>query len=137
MICLHSKRTVFAIMKLSDFIKDYRLKQTELAEVFGCKAPNVSKIVSGERNVTGLQIRQLIDRFGYDVIAKYAEPGEMPAPITAINTPTIAENSAPVNSGNGTQTVSTDAKLLALLAEKDKQIDRLISLLEQKYKQND
>lgn len=129
-------------MNIKAFISDYRLKQTELSELFGCKQANVSNIVNGRRPITGLQIRQLIDKFGFDVIAKYADPGEMPvAPSVNIDLSDtkISGNTAPVQNGSG-NSMSPDAGLVALLqqqadllAKKDAQMDRLISLLEDKY----
>lgn len=59
-----------------------------------------------------------------------------------VQTPTITvnapnRNSAPVNAGNGTQMVTSDAKmmeaintLIAQNAKKDEQIDRLLAILE-------
>lgn len=134
-------------MNLKQFITDYRLSQKELADVLGCTPTNVSNIASGKRNLTGLHVRLLIEKFGLDVISKYAEPSELPAPASSVNIDMhqtkIEGNQAPVQNGDGNH-ISTDATLIqvmkqqsdqnsALIAELSKrseQMDRLISLME-------
>lgn len=130
-------------MDLKNFISDFRLSQKELSEVFGCSPTNVSNIVSGKRNLTGLQIRLLIDKYGYEVISKYADATELP-PVSGGSGSVEAVNSN-VQNGDG-NSITADAALIqvmkqqsdqnsaliAELAKRSEQIDRLISLLEQK-----
>lgn len=128
-------------MDLKNFISDYRLSQKELSEVFGCSPTNVSNIVSGKRNLTGLQIRLLIDKYGYEAISKYADATELP-PVSGSSGSVEAVNSN-VQNGDG-NSITADATLIRVmkqqsdqnsaliseLAKRSEQIDRLISLLE-------
>lgn len=128
-------------MDLKNFISDYRLSQKELSEVFGCSPTNVSNIVSGKRNLTGLQIRLLIDKYGYEAISKYADATELP-PVSGGSGSVEAVNSN-VQNGDG-NSITADATLIRVmkqqsdqnsaliseLAKRSEQIDRLISLLE-------
>ena len=128
-------------MDLKNFISDYRLSQKELSEVFGCSPTNVSNIVSGKRNLTGLQIRLLIDKYGYEAISKYADATELP-PVSDGSGSVEAVNSN-VQNGDG-NSITADATLIKVmkqqsdqnsaliseLAKRSEQIDRLISLLE-------
>lgn len=129
-------------MDLKNFISDFRLSQKELSEVFGCSPTNVSNIVSGKRNLTGLQIRLLIDKYGYEAISKYADATELP-PVSGGSGSVEAVNSN-VQNGDG-NSITADAALIqvmkqqsdqnsaliAELAKRSEQMDRLISLLEQ------
>lgn len=134
-------------MDLKKFRHDFKVSQSELAEIFSCKQGHISNIECGQRSLTALQIRLLIEKFGFDAIVKYAEPGELPQGSTVtVNAPVITDNTAPVQSGNGNHMSTTDGALLELLkqqseqirtlmeqsAKKDQQIDRLISILEKK-----
>lgn len=131
-------------MDVQKFRHDYKLNQKDLADIIGCKQSNVSLIEKGERNFTNFQIRLLIEKFGLETVAKYAEPSELPQGIT-VNAPVISGNSGPVQSGSGNQmsTAGDTASLIALMnkmldenakqmATKDAQIDRLIKILEDK-----
>ena len=121
-------------MRFNDFLSDYRLSQREMAEVLQCNPSNVSHIVNGKRNLTGLHFRLLIDRFGFDGIHDYAEPGDpMPKKVDGAN---ISGNSAPVQNGDGN--VCTDNSALIaiirqqteLMRSKDEQISRLLAIIE-------
>lgn len=121
-------------MDLKNFISDYRLSQKELSEVFGCSPTNVSNIVSGKRNLTGLQIRLLIDKYGYEAISKYADATELP-PVSGGSGSVEAVNSN-VQNGDG-NSITADATLIQVMKQQSDQIsallaqhDRLISLLE-------
>lgn len=128
-------------MELKLFRKNYKLSQSDLAELFGCSVGHISNIESGIRTLTGLQIRLLIEKFGYDVIAKYAEPGEIPQGATVnidMKRTKIEGNTAPVQNGDGNH-MTNDAALIKVLSQQSEQItellkqhDRLISLLEKK-----
>lgn len=128
-------------MNLKDFISDYRISQKELADLFGCAASNVSNIVAGKRNLTGLQVRLLIDKYGFETVAKYAEAGEMPqGPIVNVDMRKneIKNNQGPVQAGDG-NSMTTDAGLISVMQKQAehitellKQQDRLIKLLENK-----
>ena len=127
-------------MNLKDFIQDSRLSQREVAAVLGCNPSHISLMCSGKRSLTGLHIRLLIEKYGFDVIAKYCDPSEMPSNYVSVSAPVISGNSAPVQSGNGNQMESpADASLVAVLKQQSDQIttllaqqERLISLLEKK-----
>ncbi len=132
-------------MDLKKFIADYKLSQRELAELFKCTPTNVSNIVAGKRNLTGLHIRLLIDKYGYEAISKYADKTEMPATPSVNIEKNENKGSGNMQTGEGIQ-INTDAALVevmkmqadqntALLAELSKrseQMDRLITLLEKK-----
>ena len=134
-------------MDLKKLRFNLRLSQGDLAELFKCNPSNISNIEGGKRNITALQIRLLIVKFGYEEISKYAEPGEMPQGIvsTIDRSAEIKHNVAPVQNGDG-NSISTDATLIQVMTQQSDQIselirqqskqheqmDRLISLLEKK-----
>lgn len=127
-------------MELKLFRKNYKLSQNDLAELFGCSVGHISNIESGNRTLTALQIRLLIEKFGYDVVAKYAESGEMPQGAINIDMhkTEIKDNQGPVQAGNGNN-MSPDAGLISVMqsqaahiTELLKQQDRLIKLLEER-----
>ena len=129
-------------MDLKQFRIDYKLSQSDIADVFGCKQANVSLIEKGERTLTGLQIRLLIEKYGFDTIAKYADSDELPAQVT-INAPHVRENSGQINGGGvNTQTVtSAPSELIEVMKQQSNQITtllehqaRLIALLEAQHK---
>lgn len=123
------------------FRKSLRLSQSDLAQLFECSPGHISNIESGARSLTGLQLRLLIDKFGYDVVAKYAEPSELPAsPAVSIDMRRnrIEGNTGPVQAGDG-NSMTTDpslAEVMKMQAENIKELlrqqDRLITLLENK-----
>lgn len=120
-------------MDLKKFISDYKLEQRELADLFNCKAPNVSLIVNGKRSLTGLQIRLLIEKYGLETISKYADPDELPATPTItidMHKQTFSGNSAPIQNGDGNSMTVSD-QLLASLKTKDDQITTLLNQQQQ------
>lgn len=130
-------------MNLKDFRKDYKLSPSDIAELFSCSVGHIYNIESKSRPLTELQIRLLIDKYGYDEIAKYADPEDLPkGPTVNIDmhkTSVGDNNNGPVNAGNGNQTVSPDAGLISVMqsqaahiTELLKQQDRLIKLLEER-----
>lgn len=133
-------------MDVKSFVKENRIKQEELAQLFECTQSNVSNIVSGKRNLTKLQIRLLIEKYGVDKVMPYADQGEMPqGAIVNVTAPVITDNTAPVQAGNNNsmEMPNDTAALVALmnkmldqhekqLQKRDEQIDRLIDILEKK-----
>lgn len=133
-------------MNLKQFRKDHGLGQKDIAEIFGCKQNHVSAIELGTRTLTPLHIRLLIEKYGFDVVAKYASASEMPGnPSVTVNAPVITDNTAPVQAGNNNsmEMPNDTAALVALmhkmldqhekqLQKRDEQIDRLIDILEKK-----
>ena len=135
-------------MELKLFRKNHKLSQSDLAELFGCSVGHISNIENGTRTLTAIQIRLLIDKYGFETVAKYAGDGEMPqGPIVNVDMHRneIKNNQGPVQAGDG-NTMTTDATLVAVmkqqseqnsaliaeLAKRSEQMDRLISLLEKK-----
>ena len=137
-------------MDYKRFRHDYKMSQTELADILGCKQSNISSIESSTKPASQLNIRLLIEKYGYDVISKYATPEEMPAQVT-INMPKVSTNQGQINGGGGNSMNTVDASLVSALNEALKlstksqdqlstsqeqltkaqeQIDRLITLLE-------
>ena len=133
-------------MDIKKFRHDHKVSQKDLAQLFGCGQGHISNIESGARSITQLQIRLLIEKYGFDVVAQYANPNEMPqGAIVTVNAPVITDNTAPVQAGNGNsmELPNDTAALVALmnkmldqhekqLQKRDEQIDRLIDILEKK-----
>lgn len=116
-------------MDLKNFIKDNRLSQKEIADLFACHPSNISNIVKGIRNVTKPQMRLLVQTYGFDKVAQYATGDEMPdkASIT-INAPVITDNTAPVQAGNGnSMDLPPDAGIIEVLRQQSNQITTLLS----------
>lgn len=125
-------------MDLKSFISDLRVSQKELADVFNCNPANVSNIVRGKRNLTPLHVRLLIEKYGFDAVAKYADPSELPASGPAVTIDMskgrteITGNSALVNNGSGTQNAGDSSLADALraqatvLSNQSEQISKLI-----------
>lgn len=121
-------------MRLKDFRKSNSISQKEIAELFACTQGHISCIETGIRNITTLQLRLLIERYGIDRVQPFIDESDrMPsASSITINAPKISNNTAPVNAGDGIQ-VTQDDVLISLLKQQADQIDRLITLLEHKY----
>lgn len=129
-------------MDLKSFSSANRIPQRELAELFSCAPAHVSNIVNGKRSLTALQVRLLIERYGLEAVAKYADPSELPAsaaPVVSVDLSKgkteISGNQAPVNNGSGTQNVGGDSSLVdALKAQAtvlSNQSDQISKLLDQ------
>lgn len=127
------------IMDIKKLRYDLRLSQADLAKLFECNQSHISNIENGSRNLTKLQLRLLIEKYGVETIAKYADETERPSVIINAPNQKIEGNSGPVNAGDGTQTNNTaDATLLDVMKQQSAQIttlldqqERLITLLEQ------
>lgn len=130
-------------MDIQKLRHDFRLSQKALGTILGCQQSNVSLIEKGERDLTQFQVRLLIEKFGFDKIAEYANPNEMPqGAIVTVNAPVITDNTAPVQAGNNNkmelpQTPGTDsASLIALmnnmLAVQQKQMQQYAEILASK-----
>ena len=130
-------------MDLKMFRKTHKLSQRDLAELFDCSVGHISNIESGTRSLTGLQVRLLIDEFGYNDVAKFADASDLPSGSPAsvnvdMSKTEIKGNTAPVQNGDGNQ-MSTDSALVQVVKQQSDQIsklieqqERLISLLEKK-----
>lgn len=116
-------------MNLKQFRKDRGLGQKDIAEIFGCKQNHVSAIESGTRALTPLHIRLLIEKYGFDVVAQYANATELPEkPSVTINAPVITDNNAPVQAGNGnSMELPPDAGIVEVLRQQSNQITTLLS----------
>lgn len=116
-------------MNLKQFRKDRGLGQKDIAEIFGCKQNHVSAIESGTRALTPLHIRLLIEKYGFDVVAQYANAAELPEkPSVTINAPVITDNNAPVQAGNGnSMELPPDAGIIEVLRQQSNQINTLLS----------
>lgn len=123
-------------MDFKRFRRDFDLSQSDLAKMFDCGQSNISQMESGVRQLTGTNIRILIEKYGFDVISKYAEPDELPAQVT-INMPKVENNSGQVNGGGGNSMNTVDTKLMEALNEalklhskSQEQIDRMLTIIE-------
>lgn len=135
-------------MDLKLFRKSCKLGQSEIAKLFGCSIGHISNIESGARSVTSLQIRLLIEAYGRDKVAPYADPGELPSenPSITVNMPNVRENNGQMNSGGNNTMNQSDPSVIGMVKQlieqnaiKDGQIstllqqqERLIALLEKK-----
>jgi len=128
-------------MDLQRFRHDYKLSQSDLATILGCKQSNVSTMENSDKPLSSLNIKLLIEKFGYDVIAQYTLASELPAG-TSVNVDMskteIKGNAAPVQNGDNNQ-MSADATLVQVMKQQSDQItrlldqqERLIALLEKK-----
>jgi hypothetical protein len=128
-------------MNLKSFMNEVDLTPEKLASIFNCSTGHIYNIVSKGRSLTAMQIRLLIDKYGFETVAKYAGDGEMPqGPIVNVDMSRtkIEGNQGPVQNGDGNQ-MTNDATLIQVLSQQSAQItellkqqDRLISLLEKK-----
>lgn len=141
-------------MDLKSFRKNHKLSQSELAQLFGVTQAHVSSIEKGERNrLTPMQMRILVDEFGYDDISMYASPEELPerqAPLSpSVPTGILGDNNVQVG-GNANNVNAGGALSMALAeiakahdlmskmqsesdrrtAKMQEQMDRLISIIE-------
>lgn len=123
-------------MDIKKFRKAHKVSQSDLSALFECSQGHISNIESGERNLTPLQFRLLIEKYGFDKVSPFIEDDDpVPASIT-VNAPNISHNSAPVQNGDGNH-MMVDDRLIRVLEEQSKQLtksqeqqDRLITLLE-------
>lgn len=116
-------------MDIQKLRHDFRLSQKALGTILGCQQSNVCLIEKGERDLTQLQVRLLIEKFGFDVVAQYASPGEMPqGALVTVNAPVITDNTAPVQAGNGnSMELPPDAGIIEVLRQQSNQITTLLS----------
>lgn len=116
-------------MELRKFRKENGISQEELAELFACNPSNVSNIENGRRTLTKLQLRLMIQRYGFDKVAQYATCDEMPDQSSFIvNAPVITDNTAPVQAGNGnSMELPPDAGIIEVLRQQSNQITTLLS----------
>lgn len=124
-------------MDLKKFLKETRVSQVELSQLFGCGPANVSNIVNGKRNLTEAQLRRLVDEYGFDVVSEYADPSELAflRPVPSGGGPVVEGSSnVQVQSGDNNR-ITTDAALVAVMKQQSDQISALIAqqhlLLEQ------
>ena len=110
-------------MDLKKFRKDRGLGQKDIAEIFGCKQNHVSAIEGGTRNLTPLQIRLLIEKYGYEVVSKYADASEMPATVVNVSAPVISKNEAPVQAGNN-NSMQSDKGLIEVMKKQSEHIEK-------------
>lgn len=128
-------------MDLQRLRHDYKLSQSELASILGCKQSNISTMENSSKPLSALNVKILIEKYGYEAISKYADATELP-PVSGGSGSVEAVNSN-VQNGDG-NSITADATLIKVmkqqsdqnsaliseLAKRSEQIDRLISLLE-------
>lgn len=121
------------MFRLKDFRFDNGLKQSDLQNILGCTQPTISQIENGRIPMPAHFIQRLNKTFGKDVVTRYIEPN------TTIIT---SDNGSTSIAGNGNHHINANATLemalneiaeqRKLVAKAQEQIDRLITLLEQK-----
>lgn len=119
-------------MDLQKFRHDFHLSQSNLAEILGCRQSNVSSLENSDKPLAPLYVRILIEKFGYDAVAKYAHPSELLA--SPLKTPP-AQNQMTTDA-TLVQVMKIQAEqnsaLISELSKRSEQMDRLIAILETK-----
>ncbi len=64
------------MFRIKDFIKNNRIKQSELASIFGVGQSTVSYIVNGKMPVSEERVELLRNRFGSELVNNYIVPDE-------------------------------------------------------------
>lgn len=64
------------MFRIKDFIKNNRIKQSELASIFGVGQSTASYIVNGKMPISEERIELLRNRFGSELVNNYIVPDE-------------------------------------------------------------
>lgn len=118
---------------LKDFRKDISFSRVEMSRILKCTVKDVLKLEAGKCDLDEKQMRRLIRRFGADEVYRY-----MRVPLSAINSAdNIISNGESVNYGKDNNIanksdLSVIKKQQAIIAEMQKQMDRLLSIIETK-----
>lgn len=64
------------MFRIKDFIKNNRIKQSELASIFGVGQSTASYIVNGKMPVSEERVELLRNRFGSELVNSYIVPDE-------------------------------------------------------------
>ena len=121
------------MFRLKQFRHDKGLKQSHLQDLFSCTQPTISQIENGRIAMPTNFVRILIENYGEEAVSEYIIPESNNA---------SASNGSTAVAGNGNTITNNDvAGLIELqkgyqqmLKEKDKQIDRLLSIIENSTK---
>ena len=104
----------FILLRLKELMKDSGLNQTRFASRIGMRQQNLSRILTGKSSLGDGIVNKLI--ISFDVNREWLLTGNgdkyPPKPVASDN--------------------PTTESLLSIIAEKDRQIDRLLTLLEKK-----
>ena len=118
---------------LKSFFKEKGLTQEKVAELLGVSQAYVKSLFTGSKQFGKKQARRFEELFGISETWLLTGKGEM-----VIGT--VVQNNQNGNNIHGNtvnyQGENSTEKLIEMLKKKDEQIDRLLSLLEMKYKQN-
>lgn len=117
--------------RLKGFFKEKGLTQEQIASMLGVTQPYVNSLFTGKREFGKQQAKKFEELFGISEAWLLTGKGEM------IMGNVIQKNQNGNNIHGHTvnyQGENSTEKLIEMLKKKDEQIDRLLSLLEQKYK---
>lgn len=118
---------------LKSFFKEKGLTQEKVAELLGVSQAYVNSLFTGSKQFGKKQARRFEELFGISETWLLTGKGEMVIGTVVQNNQNgnnIHEDTVNYQGENSTE------KLIEMLKKKDEQIDRLLSLLEMKYKQN-
>lgn len=115
---------------LKKFRKDHDLIQKDVAKMFNCEQSNISEIERNKKSLEDYQKDILIEMYGLGEVEKYIISDEL-------NNPEASE----IDPGDSTIEIRSDVwevikRQAASLESKDKQLDRVISLLEKELDNN-
>lgn len=116
---------------LKSFFKERGLTQEKVADMLGVSQAYVNALLTGSKQFGKKQVRRFEELFGLSETWLLTGKGEM-----VIGS--VIQNNQNGNNIHGHtvnyQGENSTEKLIEMLKKKDEQIDRLLSLLEQKYK---
>lgn len=121
------------MFRLKQFRIDNKLKQSDLQVLFGCAQSMISRIENGRESMPNSFIRILNEKYGSNVIMEYLEADTNSS--SAINGSTsVAGNGNTVTNNDVAGLIELQKGYQQMLKEKDKQIDRLLSIIENSTK---
>lgn len=119
------------VEQLRLFFKERGMKQEQIASMLGVSQAYVNSLLNGNKPFGKKQAKKFEEVFGISEVWLLTGKGEM-----VINE--VHQNNQNGNNIHGYtvnyQGENSSDKLIEMLKKKDEQIDRLLSLLEQKYK---
>lgn len=124
-------------MDLKRFRFTYKLSQSDIANLFACGQGHISNIEKGTRNLTELQLRILIDKYGIDAVEPFLDDKESASSHTVnidMRSNEVKENNGNLQQGDGNTMTASDSHLIAVLekqaqviSQQSEQINKLIA----------
>lgn len=115
---------------LKKFRKDHDLIQKDVAKMFNCEQSNISEIERNKKSLEDYQKDILIEMYGLGEVEKYIISDDL-----------NNQEASEIDPGDSTIEIRSDVwevirRQAASLESKDKQLDRVISLLEKELGDN-